>query len=116
MLRRGGALPDGVSAAGEKLAFGRPIRMSDSGVYECVVKNNMGVGKSDFTLTVTGNIGMEQLCDWTADCFHLCGISEEPNKNGFKVKLKIKRLGLVIVILLPPCGDQGIREDVSSSS
>ncbi|XP_028987956.1 nectin-4-like isoform X2 [Betta splendens] len=50
---RGGALPDGVSVVGEKLLFGRPIRMNDSGVYECVVKNSVGVGKSDFTLTVT---------------------------------------------------------------
>ncbi|XP_041805931.1 nectin-4 isoform X2 [Chelmon rostratus] len=50
---RGGALPDGASVVGEKLVFGRPLRMNDSGVYECVVKNNVGVGKTEYMLTVT---------------------------------------------------------------
>ncbi|XP_040910534.1 nectin-4 isoform X2 [Toxotes jaculatrix] len=49
---RGGALPDGVSVDGGKLVFGRAIRMNDSGVYECVVKNNVGVGKAGYTVTV----------------------------------------------------------------
>lgn len=52
--RRGGALPDGVSVVGGTLAFGRALRMNDSGVYECVVKNNVGAGKAEYTLTVTG--------------------------------------------------------------
>ncbi|XP_056246499.1 nectin-4 [Seriola aureovittata] len=50
---RGGALPDGVSVVGGKLVFGRVLRMNDSGVYECVVKNNVGVGKAEYTLTLT---------------------------------------------------------------
>lgn len=50
---RGGALPDGVSVVGEKLVFGRALRMNDSGVYECVVKNNVGVGKTEYMLTIT---------------------------------------------------------------
>ncbi|GAA6230571.1 nectin-4-like isoform X1 [Lates japonicus] len=50
---RGGALPGGVSVVGGKLIFGRALRMNDSGVYECVVKNNVGVGKTEYTLTVT---------------------------------------------------------------
>ncbi|KAM9350232.1 nectin-4 [Symphorus nematophorus] len=50
--RRGGALPDGTSVVGGKLAFGRPIRRNDSGVYQCVVRNNVGVGKADYTLTI----------------------------------------------------------------
>ncbi|XP_026169770.1 nectin-4 isoform X2 [Mastacembelus armatus] len=49
---RGGALPDGVSVIGGKLAFGRSIRLNDSGVYGCVVKNNVGVGKTEYVLTV----------------------------------------------------------------
>ncbi|XP_044076684.1 nectin-4 isoform X2 [Siniperca chuatsi] len=50
---RGGALPDGVSVVGGKLVFGRALRMNDSGVYECVVKNNVGVGKTEYTMTIT---------------------------------------------------------------
>uniref|UniRef100_A0A667Z6U6 Nectin-4-like n=1 Tax=Myripristis murdjan TaxID=586833 RepID=A0A667Z6U6_9TELE len=48
---RGGALPDQVSAVGEKLVFGRALRMNDSGVYECVVKNSVGAAKSEYVLT-----------------------------------------------------------------
>ncbi|XP_070829868.1 nectin-4 isoform X2 [Chaetodon trifascialis] len=53
--RRGGALPEKTSVVGGKLVFGRPLRMNDSGVYECVVKNKVGVGKTEYTLTVTGS-------------------------------------------------------------
>nr|XP_046264597.1 nectin-4 isoform X2 [Scatophagus argus] len=49
---RGGALPDGVSVVGDKLVFGRPLRLSDSGVYQCVATNNVGVGKTEYMLTV----------------------------------------------------------------
>ncbi|XP_047187977.1 nectin-4 isoform X1 [Scophthalmus maximus] len=49
----GGALPDGVSTVGGKLVFGRAVRLNDSGVYECVVENNVGVGKTEIALTVT---------------------------------------------------------------
>ncbi|XP_067330375.1 nectin-4-like isoform X2 [Channa argus] len=48
----GGALPDGASVVGEKLVFARPLRVNDSGVYECVVKNSVGLGKAEYTLTV----------------------------------------------------------------
>lgn len=54
ICRRGGALPDGASAAAGKLVFGRALRLNDSGVYECVVKNNVGVGKTEYVMTVTG--------------------------------------------------------------
>lgn len=47
---------------GEKLVFGRPVRRNDSGVYECVVRNNVGVAKADFTLEVTGKCKEFQLC------------------------------------------------------
>ncbi|XP_054870407.1 nectin-4-like isoform X1 [Amphiprion ocellaris] len=50
--RKGGALPDGVSIVGGKLIFGRALRSNDSGVYECVVRNSVGIGKTDYTLTV----------------------------------------------------------------
>uniref|UniRef100_A0A665URU4 Nectin cell adhesion molecule 4b n=1 Tax=Echeneis naucrates TaxID=173247 RepID=A0A665URU4_ECHNA len=50
---RGGALPDGVSAVGGKLFFGRALRTNDSGVYGCVVRNNVGVGKTEYLLTLT---------------------------------------------------------------
>ncbi|XP_035527221.1 nectin-4 isoform X1 [Morone saxatilis] len=52
---RGGALPDGMSVIGGKLVFQRALRSNDSGVYECVVKNNVGVGKTEYMLTVTGH-------------------------------------------------------------
>ncbi|XP_059200958.1 nectin-4 isoform X2 [Centropristis striata] len=51
--RKGGALPDGTSVVGGKLVFGRTLRMNDSAVYECVVKNDVGVGKAEYMLTVT---------------------------------------------------------------
>lgn len=51
---KGGALPDGVSVIGEKLVFGRALHLNDSGVYECVVRNIVGVGKTEYMLTVRG--------------------------------------------------------------
>ncbi|XP_005796659.1 nectin-4-like isoform X1 [Xiphophorus maculatus] len=51
---RGGALPDGVSVDGEKLVFGRPVQLNDSGTYECTVKNAVGSGKTEFTLVISG--------------------------------------------------------------
>lgn len=54
LLREGGALPDGVTVVGGKLLFGRSLRMNDTGIYQCVVKNSVGVGKTEYTLAVTG--------------------------------------------------------------
>ncbi|XP_073346733.1 nectin-4 [Pagrus major] len=51
--RQGGALPDGASAVGGKLVFGRPLRLNDSGVFECVVRSSVGIGKAEYMLTVT---------------------------------------------------------------
>lgn len=51
--RKNGYLPDGVSVTGGKILFGRTLRMNDSGVYECVVNNTVGVGRTEFVLTVT---------------------------------------------------------------
>ncbi|XP_070701067.1 nectin-4 [Pempheris klunzingeri] len=50
---RGGALPDGVSVVGGKLVFGRTLRLNDSGVYECAAENSVGVGKTEYMMTVT---------------------------------------------------------------
>ncbi|KAM7379711.1 hypothetical protein PAMP_005242 [Pampus punctatissimus] len=52
---RGGALPDGTSVVGGKLIFRRALRLNDSGVYECVVKNSIGVGRTEYTLTISEN-------------------------------------------------------------
>ncbi|XP_072220735.1 nectin-4 [Leuresthes tenuis] len=51
--RRGGALPAGVSVIGGKLVFERALRSNDSGIYECVVNNSVGVGKTEYTLEMT---------------------------------------------------------------
>ncbi|XP_069367035.1 nectin-4 isoform X2 [Paralichthys olivaceus] len=51
-IRRGGALPDGVSVVGGKLVFGRTLRSNDTGVYECVAVNIVGVGKAEYSLKV----------------------------------------------------------------
>ncbi|XP_008432216.1 nectin-4 isoform X3 [Poecilia reticulata] len=51
--RRGQALPDGVSVVGEKLVFGRPVQLNDSGTYECAVKNTVGSGKTEFRLHIS---------------------------------------------------------------
>ncbi|XP_028329094.1 nectin-4-like isoform X2 [Gouania willdenowi] len=48
-----GDLPVGVSLHGEKLVFGRTLRMNDSGVYVCKVTNSVGHGKSEFVLRVS---------------------------------------------------------------
>ncbi|TWW73524.1 hypothetical protein D4764_15G0009180 [Takifugu flavidus] len=53
--RNGGALPDGTSVVGEKLIFGRPLRLNDSGLYECVVKNKLGFGKTEYMMTISEN-------------------------------------------------------------
>ncbi|XP_056452332.1 nectin-4 isoform X1 [Gadus chalcogrammus] len=52
--RKGGALPDGVTVIGGKLVFGRPIRMNDSGTYECVTKNTVGAATTEITLDIAG--------------------------------------------------------------
>ncbi|KAM6920300.1 nectin-4 isoform 1-T1 [Lycodopsis pacificus] len=49
---KGGAVPDRATVVGGKLVFGRALRMNDSGVYECVARNDVGVGKTDYMLTV----------------------------------------------------------------
>ncbi|XP_028283098.1 nectin-4 isoform X2 [Parambassis ranga] len=49
---KGGALPDGVSVHGGKLSFGRALRINDSGVYECLARNSVGVGRSEYLLNV----------------------------------------------------------------
>lgn len=41
--------------------------MNDSGVYECVVKNNVGVGKTEHRLDVTGECVSDVLEKITQD-------------------------------------------------
>ena len=52
-------MPDGASVVGERLVFGRGLRMDDSGLYECVVQNAVGVAKAEFMLTLTGECTLE---------------------------------------------------------
>lgn len=47
-------LPDATCVVGGNLVFERPLRMNDSGLYECVVKNKVGVGKTEYALEVAG--------------------------------------------------------------
>lgn len=54
MNRKGDRLPDGASVIGGKLVFGRALHANDSGVYECIVKNTVGVGKNEYFITITG--------------------------------------------------------------
>ncbi|XP_035764302.1 nectin-4 [Neolamprologus brichardi] len=49
---KGGALPDGVSVVGGKLLFQRPVHLSDSGAYECMVTNSVGRGKTEYMLNI----------------------------------------------------------------
>ncbi|XP_044224977.1 nectin-4 isoform X2 [Thunnus albacares] len=69
---KGGALPDGVSVVGGNLIFGRALRSNDSGVYECVVKNNIGVGRTEYMLDVTegGNKKMDTWAHETKTAKH----------------------------------------------
>ncbi|XP_047224666.1 nectin-4-like isoform X2 [Girardinichthys multiradiatus] len=50
---RGGVLPEGVSVAGEKLFFRRALQVNDSGTYECMVRNAVGSGKTEYALTIS---------------------------------------------------------------
>ncbi|XP_034039309.1 nectin-4 isoform X2 [Thalassophryne amazonica] len=54
---RGGALPNGASVLGGKLIFGRGLRLNDSGLYECVVRNSVGEDRTEFLLTITETCG-----------------------------------------------------------
>ncbi|KAM9844898.1 nectin-4 isoform 2-T2 [Aulostomus maculatus] len=57
--RKGGALPDGASVVGGKLIFRRALHINNSGVYECVVNNNVGVGRAEKILTITTKSRLE---------------------------------------------------------
>ncbi|XP_062384891.1 nectin-4 isoform X2 [Sardina pilchardus] len=50
--RRGGNLPDDISAEGGRLVFGRPLVATDAGVYECEARNRIGTDKGELQVTV----------------------------------------------------------------
>lgn len=51
----GGELPEGVIPhVNGTLAFGRPIRLSDGGTYQCVAKNDVGEASATVEISVTG--------------------------------------------------------------
>lgn len=55
VCRMGGQLPEGVIPhRNGTLAFGRPLSLSDQGTYQCVVKNDVGVGSTKVEISVTG--------------------------------------------------------------
>ncbi|KAM9322130.1 nectin-4-like isoform 2-T2 [Pholidichthys leucotaenia] len=64
--RKGAALPDGASVVGGRLIFGRALHLNDSGVYECVVSNAVGVGKAEYTLRVNDK-SLARIADFLAD-------------------------------------------------
>ncbi|KAL7374526.1 hypothetical protein ABVT39_002332 [Epinephelus coioides] len=52
-IRIGGDLPEGVIPhPNGTLAFGRPLSLSDKGTYQCVAKNDVGVGKAEVEISV----------------------------------------------------------------
>ncbi|KAI4808159.1 hypothetical protein KUCAC02_000227 [Chaenocephalus aceratus] len=52
-LRVGGELPEGViTHPNGTLVFGRPLSPSDKGTYQCVAKNDVGVGKAEVEIIV----------------------------------------------------------------
>ncbi|CAN9509715.1 unnamed protein product [Ophioblennius macclurei] len=52
-IRLNGELPKGaVTHDNGTLAFGRPLNVSDSGIYQCAAKNDVGVGKADVEVIV----------------------------------------------------------------
>ncbi|XP_014910215.1 nectin-4-like isoform X1 [Poecilia latipinna] len=75
--RRGEALPDGVSVVGEKLVFGRPVQLNDSGTYECTVKNTVGSGKTQFRLAVSEprNLPLQNLPQQSLVLIIVCAVA-----------------------------------------
>lgn len=43
-----------MSVVGGKLLFQRPVHLSDSGAYECMVTNSVGRGKTEYMLNIDG--------------------------------------------------------------
>uniref|UniRef100_A0A1A7X0N4 Poliovirus receptor-related 4 n=1 Tax=Iconisemion striatum TaxID=60296 RepID=A0A1A7X0N4_9TELE len=59
--RREGDLPDGVSVTGKKLTFDRALRLDDSGVYDCEVRNAVGTGKANYAISLSACLSERNL-------------------------------------------------------
>uniref|UniRef100_A0A3P9J6S9 Nectin cell adhesion molecule 4b n=1 Tax=Oryzias latipes TaxID=8090 RepID=A0A3P9J6S9_ORYLA len=84
-IRKGDRLPDGASVIGGKLVFGQPLHANDSGVYECIVKNTVGVGKNEYLITITA----EQR-----------GFFQGPDKDKLLLIVVGAAAGVVVLILI----------------
>ncbi|XP_041820516.1 nectin-4 isoform X2 [Chelmon rostratus] len=61
-IRMGGELPEGVIPhPNGTLAFGRPLRLSDGGTYQCLAKNEVGVGKAEVEIGVAETPGQHKM-------------------------------------------------------
>ncbi|KAL6118815.1 nectin4 [Pungitius sinensis] len=59
-IRIGGELPEGVIPhPNGSLVFGRPLSLSDGGTYQCVAKNDVGIGKVDVAISVAESFQKE---------------------------------------------------------
>ncbi|XP_035283632.1 nectin-4-like isoform X1 [Anguilla anguilla] len=51
--RKDGPLPRDVTVRNDTLLFSRPLRLADSGVYECVAQNSVSASKAELDITIT---------------------------------------------------------------
>lgn len=55
-------LPEGATVEDGLLQFNRPLKLTDTGVYECTAINVVSSGKHDLNITVTGMCTFLLLC------------------------------------------------------
>ncbi|XP_026072480.1 nectin-4-like isoform X1 [Carassius auratus] len=55
-MRKGEALPEGVTVDGGSLLFSRPLSLTDKGVYVCTTTNLVGSGKAEIAINISVSI------------------------------------------------------------